>query len=111
MKAEVYMKLLNKTLVQYRNSRNSIERANSSRDIISFFLRSERIKNSLTKLEFLSLDFFSFSFSNVNIAMLIVAKTFIITFKTKMYFAHFRMTAISRTKSHHFINFGINKVS
>ena len=30
MKAEVYMKLLNETLVQYRNSRNSIERAEST---------------------------------------------------------------------------------
>ena len=27
MKAEVYMKLLNETLVQYRNSRNNIKRA------------------------------------------------------------------------------------
>ena len=27
MKAEIYMKLLNETLIQYRNSRNSIERA------------------------------------------------------------------------------------
>ena len=27
MKAEIYIKLLNKTLVQYRNRRNSIERA------------------------------------------------------------------------------------
>ena len=27
MKAEVYMKLLNETLIQYRNSRNNIKRA------------------------------------------------------------------------------------
>ena len=30
MEAEVYMELLNETLVQYRNSRNSIERAEST---------------------------------------------------------------------------------
>ena len=30
MKVEIYMKLLNEILIQYRNSRNSIERAEST---------------------------------------------------------------------------------